>query len=316
MRCAPRAFQTSTNSTLLERIVRNLIENALRYTAKGGILIGLRQRGDRVKSTSSTRAWAFQPLSIRKSSRNSGSSIIQRATAARAWALVWPSSHVSRLSWAAEVQVRSRLARGSRFSLLLPLDRSAPIVLPAKQRSPIPAAAFSSSKTMSTVRASYDYMLCVWGYETLSTASGEEALDRAAMENWRFDAIIADHRLRPRPDRRRCSNGNRSPSQAFHSDDDCYRRSRSGSAYGDFRQRLRLAAQSPSIPTNCAELWRHRCGSAVVSLRRWFPMISRNRLSLSVIRINFFATPAEYVWPVYAVLRLLSGDRRRSPYGS
>ena len=44
---------------------------------------------------------------------------------------------------------------------------------------------------------------------------------------------------------------------------------------------------SPSIPTNCAELWRHRCGSAVVSLRRWFPMISRNRLSLSVIRINF-----------------------------
>ena len=47
------------------------------------------------------------------------------------------------------------------------------------------------------MRASYDFMLCDWAYERLSTASGEEALDRAVMENWRFDAIIADHRLGP-----------------------------------------------------------------------------------------------------------------------
>ena len=36
-----------------------------------------------------------------------------------------------------------------------------------------------------------------WGYETLSAASGEEALDRAAKAKWEFDAIIADHRLGP-----------------------------------------------------------------------------------------------------------------------
>ena len=40
-------------------------------------------------------------------------------------------------------------------------------------------------------------MLRDWGYDTLSAASGEEALDLAAQEDWRFDAIIADHRLGP-----------------------------------------------------------------------------------------------------------------------
>jgi signal transduction histidine kinase len=34
---------------LLERALRNLIENALRYTKKGGILVGVRQRGERVR---------------------------------------------------------------------------------------------------------------------------------------------------------------------------------------------------------------------------------------------------------------------------
>ena len=40
-------------------------------------------------------------------------------------------------------------------------------------------------------------MLADWGYGTLSAASGEEALDRAAQAKWGFDAILADHRLGP-----------------------------------------------------------------------------------------------------------------------
>ena len=38
-------------------------------------------------------------------------------------------------------------------------------------------------------------MLEDWGYETLSAASGVDAIDRAAQANWEFNAIIADHRL-------------------------------------------------------------------------------------------------------------------------
>ena len=49
----------------------------------------------------------------------------------------------------------------------------------------------------SLVRQTYELMLTNWGYETLSAASGEEALDRAAKAKWGFDAIIADYRLGP-----------------------------------------------------------------------------------------------------------------------
>jgi two-component system, sensor histidine kinase len=40
---------TRTDLTLLERVVRNLIENALRYTARGKILVGCRRRGNIVR---------------------------------------------------------------------------------------------------------------------------------------------------------------------------------------------------------------------------------------------------------------------------
>ena len=49
LRHAPRALRARTDVVLLERILRNLIENALRYTVKGGVLIGVRQRGEWVR---------------------------------------------------------------------------------------------------------------------------------------------------------------------------------------------------------------------------------------------------------------------------
>ena len=197
MRFAPRTFRASTDAALLERIVRNLIENALRYTAKGGILIGLRQRGDRVRidvidtgmgipAAQQTEIFEeFRQLNnpARDSSKGLGLGLAIVARLARLLN--------------AEVQVRSRVDRGSRFSLLLPLDRSAPVILPVKPTLDDPGGRVLVIEDNVTLRASYDFMLCVWGYETLSTASGEEALDRAALENWRIDAIIADHRLGP-----------------------------------------------------------------------------------------------------------------------
>ena len=58
-----------------------------------------------------------------------------------------------------------------------------------------PAAASLIIEDNSGIRQAYEIMLEDWGYETLSAATGEEALDRAAQANWGFDAIVADHRL-------------------------------------------------------------------------------------------------------------------------
>ena len=49
LRHVPSELRARTDAALMDRILRNLIENALRYTEKGGILVGLRRHGDKVR---------------------------------------------------------------------------------------------------------------------------------------------------------------------------------------------------------------------------------------------------------------------------
>ncbi len=48
MRFVPTRLVVTTDPVLLERIVINLVSNALRYTARGGVVIGARRRGEQV----------------------------------------------------------------------------------------------------------------------------------------------------------------------------------------------------------------------------------------------------------------------------
>ena len=186
-----------TDVALLERILRNLIENALRYTAKGGVLIGARRRGERVRLDvidtgvgipSGQQAEIFEEfrqLNNRARDADHGLGL--------GLAIV---SRLARII-GAEVEVASRVGRGTRFSLLIPLDRAAATPIRVA-----PAFDDASGRILiieddSGVRQAYEIMLADWGYDTLSAASGEEALDFAAQEEWRFDAIVADHRLGP-----------------------------------------------------------------------------------------------------------------------
>ena len=47
-RIAPTSLCVDSDAGLLERIVGNLVANAIRYTGKGGVLVGARRSGDRV----------------------------------------------------------------------------------------------------------------------------------------------------------------------------------------------------------------------------------------------------------------------------
>jgi PAS domain S-box-containing protein len=195
LRHVTSALWARTDANLMDRILRNLIENALRYTEKGGILIGLRRRDDTVRLDvidtgigipADKQAEIFEEFRqldnpARDASRGLGLGL----------AIVSRLAHLL----GAPVEVASRLGRGTRFSLLLPLDRTE---APAKAAAPafeVAAGRILIVEDDTLIRQAYEMMLKDWGYETLSAASGEEALERAAQANWRFDAIIADHRL-------------------------------------------------------------------------------------------------------------------------
>jgi signal transduction histidine kinase/CheY-like chemotaxis protein len=195
LRCRPRDFLARTDAALLERILRNLIENALRYTVKGGVLIGLRQRGDKVrldvidtgigipvdKQVEIFEEFRQLDNPARDANRGLGLGL----------AIV---SRLGRLV-GAEVQVHSRPGRGARFSLLLPQERTAPVAAFSRPAVENPGGRILVIEDVATLRLAYEMMLGFSGYEVLSADTGEEALALAAREGWRFDAILADHRL-------------------------------------------------------------------------------------------------------------------------
>jgi PAS domain S-box-containing protein len=195
LRCRLRGLYARTDAALLERILRNLIENALSYTAVGGVLIGFRQRGDKIRldvidtgigipDDKLTEIFEeFRQLNnpARASSRGFGLGL----------------SIVARLAGllGIEVQVRSRLGRGTRFSLLLPLDQTAEVAIEPTAPRANPGGRILVIEDDEAVRESYEMLLAYLGYEVVSAATGEKALMIGEREDWRFDAILADHRL-------------------------------------------------------------------------------------------------------------------------
>jgi two-component system, sensor histidine kinase and response regulator len=195
LRCAPLSLRVSTDVTLLERMLRNLIENALRYTERGGVLVGVRRRGQRVsievidtgigipENRQDEIFEEFRQLGnpARDSRRGLGLGL----------------SIVSRLGTLLdiEVQVKSTVGRGTRFSLLLPLVDDEPVKPLVKLETQDVGGRILIIEDNFNLRQIYEIMLKDWGYETLGAASGEEALKLATAEDWRLDAIVADHRL-------------------------------------------------------------------------------------------------------------------------
>ncbi|MFC7333891.1 CheR family methyltransferase [Rhodocista pekingensis] len=119
LRCVPSGLAGLTDPKLLSRILRNLITNALRYTGKGGIVVGCRRRGNAVH----LQVW------------DSGSGIptdqleaifdefhqVQNAARERQRGLGLGLAIVRRLSdlLGHKVRVRSVLGRGSVFEVIL-----------------------------------------------------------------------------------------------------------------------------------------------------------------------------------------------------
>lgn len=194
-----RVVKTSLHAvadpTLLERALRNLIENALRYTPKGSVLVGARRRGDQIR--------------IDVVDTGIGFAIEQRAEIFEEFhQLANPGRDldlglglglaiVARLAGllGATVDVASNIRRGSRFSLSLPASEGSPPVDQDDAQTRDPGGRLLVVEDNSILREGLESMLCQWGYETVSASSGEEALIVGEREGWRFCGIISDHRL-------------------------------------------------------------------------------------------------------------------------
>jgi signal transduction histidine kinase/ActR/RegA family two-component response regulator len=181
---------------LVERILRNLISNALRYTERGGVLVGVRPRA----GMASVEVWdsgtgiplhetkaifrEFHQLGNPERDRRKGLGLGLAIVEGLARAM------------GVEVQVKSSPGRGSVFRLMLPISREAVMDVPVPV---LETADLLGSRVLvidddESVRAAMAELLTSWGAWVEVAESSEQAVQLLA----RFSpqVVVADYRLR------------------------------------------------------------------------------------------------------------------------
>jgi CheY-like chemotaxis protein len=199
LRIVPTSAWVRSDQILLERIMLNLVSNGIRYTARGGVVVGARRRGDRLRIevwdtgpgiAESQQQYIFDefyqipdPDRDRRGGLGLGLAIVDRF----------------RRLLDHPVALRSRFGKGSCFSIEVPLcaagprrDASAAIADPAPAHAAEGTVLVVDDDPM--VLEAMRGLLASWGYRTL-TGGSHEAIVALVADAPQPDLIIADVHL-------------------------------------------------------------------------------------------------------------------------
>jgi signal transduction histidine kinase len=190
-----------SDPVLLERLLQNLVSNAMKYTIDGGVLVGCRRRGGTIRvevwDTGSGIAPEHHDQIFQEFFQ------VGRPRAAGAQGLGLGLAIVQRIAGLLDhpLQVRSQLERGSMFAIELP-GAAPSSVVPAP---PLPLA--TEAGFVGTVVALVDdeveildamrELLQRWGCTLIAARSESELLRRLEASAITPDLLICDYRLGP-----------------------------------------------------------------------------------------------------------------------
>jgi two-component system, sensor histidine kinase len=200
LRVRPTRLRVKSDAALLDRIVRNLAANAIRYTNKGKVLVGCRRRGDQVR----IEVWDTGIGIPAEKRQEIFQEFVQLGNAERdrSKGLGIGLSIVRRVSKLLNhpIGLDSQVGKGSRFYVDVPLGSAAPAVQ-AKPAAVVDTAVLDGAFVVviddePAVRDSTVTLLQEWGVHTLAAGSAREALEQLAKHARSPDAVISDYRLR------------------------------------------------------------------------------------------------------------------------
>nr|WP_211114397.1 MHYT domain-containing protein [Azospirillum rugosum] len=198
LRYRPTSGWTVSDPALLERILRNIIENAIRYTERGRIVIGCRRVGatlrievldtgigipaDEQKAIFEEFTQLANPERDRRKGLGLGLAIVRR--------LAGLLDH--------SLSLRSEPGRGSAFCIAVPSVASRPVPKTCR-----PNGQPANSKGLvvlvdddAIILLSMRTMLEGWGYEVVAAMSADEAIGTLTSLGQTPSMIVADYRLR------------------------------------------------------------------------------------------------------------------------
>lgn len=196
----PSSAWVRSDFILLERILLNLVSNAVRYTVRGGVLIGCRRRGERLRieiwdsgigipeDEQQSIFGEFYQLAVPERDRRGGLGLGLAIVDGLGRLLNHP------------VELTSRPGQGSRFSLSVPVVAArqkiaeTPIV-PAMIADPAGGKFIVVIDDDALVLDGMRGLLLSWGCNVVTAASDTQALTQIAEHDRQPDLIISDYRL-------------------------------------------------------------------------------------------------------------------------
>jgi two-component system, sensor histidine kinase len=188
-----------SDPVLLERIIRNLISNAVRYTENGRIVVGCRWRG----SSISIQVWdtgrGIPPDQQEKIFQEYYQ--LGNAERDRTKGLGLGLAIVRRITdlLDCKLTLRSQPGRGSCFEVAVPVSKGASGPIETQLIAPSGALARGLIVVIddeSAIQRAMSSLLTGWGHDVVTGGSGDEAMQQLSSRPDRPDLVICDYRLR------------------------------------------------------------------------------------------------------------------------
>jgi PAS domain S-box-containing protein len=193
----PSTLMVRSDPALLERILRNLLNNAVRYTNSGRILFGCRRRGHMLRFEVWDTGIGIPVAELKNIFREFHQ--VGNLGRDRRQGLGLGLAIVERLARLLDhrIEVRSVEGKGSMFAVEVPIINGMCAVKPAQLPLGLSAtgAAIIVIDDEPDVLESLRLLLEAWGHVVLPAASAEEAIRMLPAFGRSPDLIIADYRL-------------------------------------------------------------------------------------------------------------------------